>query len=157
MTVEALRSWVFGITLCAMAGTVIFVLVPRGSMEKSMRSVLSLFMIYVIASPLLKLKDLRIDTDSFEKSYSQSAEQYAEVIEKRMLDAADEAICKAILSSVPRLDNGSTQIVVKSALNGENSVYIESIKIYLNGSGIAASQVKSELSEKLGLTAEVFE
>lgn len=154
---EVLRSWVLGITLCAGVGTVLFVLVPRGSMERSMRSVLALFMIYAVAAPLLKLKTPRLDADRIEGSYSQSAAQYAEVVEKRMLDAADDAVRREILRAVPRLDNASTLIEVRSALNGENSVYIESVTVYLNGSGIAASQVKKELREKLGLTAEVIE
>ena len=53
---DAFKQWAVSLIICALGGALISLLSPRGSMEKTLRAVIGIFVVSAICTPLLKLK-----------------------------------------------------------------------------------------------------
>ncbi len=53
---EIFRQWAYSLLISGMAGTIVSLLAPRGNMEKVLRTVVGIFIVSVLCSPLTKLK-----------------------------------------------------------------------------------------------------
>lgn len=147
-----LREWLISITLCSLACSLVYILVPRGAMEKMMKTIISLFVIGVIAAPLAGV--LRgADNYSFSNE-GYTYEEYARQVNSLLVSSAENAVRQAVTDCMPAL--ADSEIEVTASYENENTLRVESISIKLNNDSLNPETVKNELSEKLQLTAEVI-
>ncbi len=149
---QYLREWLACLTLCSAACTLVYILVPSGAMEKTMKTVISLFIIAAIATPLTGIVKGSVNLDYSENDY---AYDYSQQVNDVFISTSEQAVKQKILDAVPELDNGVSEVDVRVTIDGENTVDVEYIHIRLNSEGLNAEKIKSEIYEKLQLTAEV--
>ena len=149
---EYLKEWLICITLCCIGCSLVYVLAPRGAMEKTMKTVISLFIIAAMFSPLTQLtKGTLIKRSAEEITY-----EYAEQVNSALLSASQEAVRLTVYECLPELDNGVSVIDVSTGIDGENTVCVESVTVRLNGASLDAGEIKDKIYEKLKVTAEVM-
>lgn len=151
MAVEQIRSWVFSLAVCAMAGAAVLALSPNGSLEKAVKTTVSVFLICSTALPLLSLKsDIDIEIPEFQFS-SENNNSIAEEISSQTAAGIKKNI-EDILSQ-----NGISQADadIKMKVSGDE-ISVESVTVKINQKySSRAEEIKKLIKDKLGIIADV--
>ena len=143
MAVEQIRSWVLSLAVCAMAGAAVLALSPNGSLEKAVKTTVSVFLICSTALPLFSLKsDIDIEIPEFQFS-SENNNSIAAGIKKNIED---------ILSQ-----NGisQTDADIKMKVSGDE-ISVESVTVKINQKYFSrVEEIKKLIKDKLGIIADV--
>ena len=151
MAVEQIRSWVLSLAVCAIAGAAVLALSPSGSLEKAIKTAVSVFLICSTALPLFSLKsDIDIEIPEFQFS-SENENSIAEKISSQTAASIKKNI-EDILSQ-----NGISQADadIKMNVSGEE-ISVESVTVNINQKySSRAEEIKKLIKDKLGIIADV--
>lgn len=153
-----LKQWAITVTLCALVGTIVYIITPEGNIKKSVKVVVSIFFIAALLSPFIKGDKIDINLNLNKKYSSESVtdSKLQDNINKQMLEAAKEstiAEIKSILYSYKIYDG---QIEADMDINDKNSIFIKSITIFIDDSENANIEaVKNAIKKEFNLNAEI--
>ncbi len=153
---EMLKSWAVCVTVSALAGTVISLIVPNGSAEKSMRAVIGIFIVSAVCIPLTKA-DFSFETVNgvaSESGYSETADELYAFAHRAVTDAAEATVSEAATES------GIEDYTLKAEIATEENgcIIIREIIIEIDGENNgSAAEFERIVSEKLGVQAVVRE
>lgn len=151
MAVEQIRSWVLSLAVCAMAGAAVLALSPNGSLEKAVKTTVSVFLICSTALPLFSLKsDIDIEIPEFQFS-SENSNSIAEEISSQTAAGIKKNI-EDILSQ-----NGisQTDADIKMKVSGDE-ISVESVTVKINQKySSRVEEIKKLIKDKLGIIADV--
>ena len=130
---DVIKSWVFSVSVAAVIATITQMLLPKGNMEKIVRTALSVFLLSAILSPVLLDVDLKLSTDeSFElkvDNYKKELEdQMSEMIEKEL----SKQIEKLISSRLSEMDVSPVSIGVLVTSDTTTSAEIVAVEVKLD-------------------------
>ena len=153
---EMLKSWAVCVTVSALAGTVISLIVPNGSAEKSMRTVIGIFIVSAVCLPLTKADFSFESANVFHSDgeYSETSDELCGFAQKSITDAAEASVNEAATES-----GIEDYTVVTDVTTDENGcIIIQEILIEIdcenNGS---MAEFERIVNEKLGIKAVVRE
>lgn len=140
---DAIRLWVTGLTSAAIIGAIVLVLLPGGGAEKTVKTMVSVFLILSIVLPFAKNADWKLGTDF---SVEESAAETENSIARQM----------------------SEQMKTKLTLSIENILKKEGIQVYSVGIDIKTDgdeisvekitvRIKKESSQSLGEAKQILE
>ena len=151
MAVEQICSWVLSLAVCAMAGAAVLALSPNGSLEKAVKTTVSVFLICSTALPLFSLKsDIDIEIPEFQFS-SENNNSIAEEISSQTAAGIKKNI-EDILSQ-----NGisQTDADIKMKVSGDE-ISVESVTVKINQKYFSrVEEIKKLIKDKLGIIADV--
>lgn len=151
MNVAFIRSWIQGVALAAVTGSIVTLLSPGGRMEKGVKTAVSLFMIIMFFVPFfngnINLSDLELTAESGaqggESSYAYSAK---EALETALIKKTSEILDKNGI----KYDDIFINIEVNET---ENTVDVKSITVVTHSSDL--SGVKSLIESETGVPAVI--
>ena len=151
---EIFRQWAVSLVISGIAGTVVSLLAPRGNTEKALRTVVRIFVVCVLCSPLTKL-----ETDAEFPDFS--FEEY-EAAQTDLLGKQLEETCRQAVGDVAREiaeELGITGYNVSADLytDDEMCIIIQNIHVVLPADYKAlASEFSKKMESRLGVpvTAE---
>ncbi len=154
---DDIKKWALCVTLCAFAGAVVYILAPKGVLEKPMRTVVSLFIIAAIFSPFLNGEGIDLNLlstiDSIDTQQKTDIEELIdEQVEKSVADVA-----KAEIEAVLKENNiKDGQISIITDISDDGSIIIKEAGVTV-GSKYKSIQndLSKDLKERLGLDIEV--
>lgn len=148
---DIIRSWVTGVTAAAVIGAIVLALTPDGAVEKSVKTVVSVFLISSMILPLVKADDLNLD---FEITESQMVTQNEEIVNL----VGEQFKEKLRLSITETLNKNGIQVSRMSIdinTNGDE-ISVEKIKIILKKESAGeVSRAKEILEKEFSLQAEI--
>lgn len=146
---EALHLWVTGLCSAAIICAVVTLLTPSGAMEKSVKSVVSVFLICMIILPFFKEKLTFSNNSSniLDESSSTAENMNNEV---RM---QTESYLKSTVEGVLNKNGISFREVVIDMEMTDNSISIKSVTVF--GVEKDVQNVKDILYKETGINAEV--
>lgn len=151
---DALRQWALCLIIGATAGTFVMAISPRGSMDKTVRAVVGIFVVAAICSPLAGLPKTDFTADAFadyeftqqseEEMYEYMLEAYRREVENRILSAADEQ------------GNEISEIFISADIDADNCIIIQDITVTLASEHSAdTAEFSAYLSQRLGVSVTV--
>lgn len=146
---EALHLWVTGLCSAAIICAVVTLLTPSGAMEKSVKSVVSVFLICMIILPFFKEK-LTFSTNSSNILDESSSTAESMNNEVRM---QTESYLKSTVEGVLNKNGISFREVVIDMEMTDNSISIKSVTVF--GVEKDVQNVKDILYKETGINAEV--
>ncbi len=130
---ELIKSWAFSICIAGVAITITQILIPKGSVNKTLEIVLRVFLLSIIVSPVLFSVDFKgITEGSFQnqiESYSQSLKLDMNSMIEEELSLQIEEMIKLQLAEI---DVTVKYMDVKVAALGKKEAEIESVYIQLD-------------------------
>lgn len=138
---DYIKAWAISLSLCSIASVIIYFLVPKGSFEKPMRTIISIFLLSVILSPLFKLKELNFNEIEFlnKDDFSLEVSNQAEEIAKKAEAEFSKILKNALISSLKEEDCKIEDMDIKTNKNYMEEIYVEDIIIFIK---------KEEVSKK---------
>lgn len=154
---ESVRSWALTVCLCSIGSALIYFLVPKGNLEKPMRTVISIFLLAVIISPLMKSEGLSLESFNFDAGdFSSEIEENAAAVNGAVI----ESFAKLVGQSVDECLDGNGyegyETEVKAASDEQGRIRVESITLYFeNVEGIDQDALGELVYKETGLYPEV--
>lgn len=93
---DVLKQWTLCIIVAAAAGTFACAVSPRGSVEKTVRTVAGIFVIFSVCAPLSQLADAEFAEYAFAASYDANGSDTA--LKEQMLESCKKAAEESLAS-----------------------------------------------------------
>ncbi|MCD7774629.1 MAG: stage III sporulation protein AF [Clostridiales bacterium] len=155
---EVLRKW--GIMLCtaSVASAVICFIVPKGKMERAVKTVLSLFMLTVIVWPLSYLDGGNIfDIDTSFEIEEYDEEKYYDEIKEYAVRVGEENVKNSLDEILKELCSYAYSIEVQMYINDEDNPELSEISIELSSEDSALQGIiREKVSSETGIIPEII-
>ncbi len=146
---ETFRQWAFSLIISGIAGTLVSLLSPRGNTEKALRTVIGIFIVSSLCSPLVQLKS---DADFPDFSFEEAEAVQSDSLSKQMEETCRKTISFAAKEVASQL--GVPQYSVNAELYTDENfcIIIQEICVILpkEYKGIA-DEFSEMLERKLGV------
>jgi hypothetical protein len=154
---QTLRDWALTVALSALAGGIVWLLTPRGSVQKAVRTVVAVFLLCAFLSPVFTHAGKPLDW-----VLPQAVDEvptilgFDETISKQMQAAVEAELCRRIeqVLEAHGLDLGKTKIIVLTHILSDGSIEIVTAKAAVPV-GTDITELKAELKAQTELDVEV--
>jgi len=154
---EALRTWALTVALAALAGGIVRLLTPKGSVEKAVRTVVAVFLLSAFLSPMLSRGGVNLDW-ILPAEFDQAPTLHAFELEiARQVQEAVEAELRSRIERVLAARNLDGQILIRTDILSGGSIEIVTAQVILppgsDANGLAAA-LKAEIELDVEIVKE---
>lgn len=142
---ETVKQWAMGITVSAVIGTVILVVTPKGSTEKTVRTAVALFLLCAITTPFMT----GVDFSGIFSGIKKPEPIVTDKIESQIAEQTEIAVKEKIDEIL--LENGinSAEINIDISMNKDKELTVDMVEIFAdknfsNSFENAQKKIKSE-------------
>jgi len=153
---ETLRTWALSVAMAAMAGGLVWLLAPKGSVQKALRALISVFLLCAFLSPFFAHGGISLDwilPDIQDVPLSPALE---DMVSRQLKTAVEEEIAKRI-QAVLASRNISGQITLDTSIWPDGSIEIVTAEVQVppgaDTRGLAAA-IKTETELDVKITTE---
>lgn len=151
---DSLKQWALCLIIGAAAGTLVMVLSPRGSMDKTVRAVVGIFIVAVISVPFADM--LKSDYAAEAMAVYDYADD-GEDMRKYMLDSFCESVKKELEKTASDIGVPLGEIYIEAEIDADNCIIIHKISVETDpGFSGKATELSAALSEKTGVHVTVI-
>ncbi len=151
--IEGIKSWAFSVCAAAVCGAVMNMLLPEGSEKRIFKTVLCLFMLCSILSPILSMDFSALSTET---DFKENRAQTEGITEELLAFSANEAENTIINDTAAALaEKGITadNISVEVNILPDGSINISRFVITVSGGN--PEEIKSIAEKRTGLLPEI--
>lgn len=141
---DVLRQWAVCLIIAAAAGTFAMAISPRGSMDKTVRAVVGIFVVAAICSPLTELKNFDFSVEAMADYEYESAN--TEELYEQMIAACRNAVEAQVKNHASGI--GAEVITVEAEISVDDTGCIIIHKITVEIADLS-EKFKADLKEKL--------
>ena len=151
---ETFKEWAICLVVAGFAGTLVSLLSPSGTMEKTLRAVIGIFLVSSVVSPLARLaKEEKLIPAFVSETVTESAD--GELF-SQMLEAYENTVRAVALETAKEHGIKSLGVDTDMYIDENDCIIIRKICINIPKENIGNSQLFSaELEEKLGVSVTV--
>lgn len=153
---DTIRQWMLCLLVSAIVGTMVFLLSPKGAVQKALRTVIALFVLLSIFLPFAQLDLNSVSLEMQEEPGSRQAQQLEGAVYEQ-IHASTTALVEQLTQEV--LDARGVQwgqIVVNTDIREDNSILMAQVEVQLLQPNTEIAQIlKTELEEETGMPVEV--
>lgn len=151
---DVLRQWAVSLIIAAAAGTFAMIVSPRGSMDKTIRAVVGIFVVAVICSPLTEIKENGFSVEAFAE-YDLETDNIA-ALREQLVSACRNAVETQINREAQELEIAVESVEADLSVDAENCIIIHNITVNIADGFKEKAELLSEiLQEKLGVPVQV--
>ena len=148
-----LRTWALSVAMAALAGGVVWLLAPKGSVQKAVRTVVAVFLLCAFLSPFLTRGGVSLDWIMPELLGVPAAPALEETVARQLKTAVEEELRRQILSVLE--ERGvSGEISLDTSIWPDGSIEIVTAKVVLPP-GTGTRGLAAEIKARAGLDVEV--
>lgn len=154
---DVLKEWALCLIAAAAAGTLATVIVPRGSMDKTVRAVVGIFVVAVICLPLAEMKESDFFVEAFANSDGTSLDNaYIEELNSQIINICRETVERQIKETATEQDVNVVSVEADISVDAENCIIIHKINVCVDKKNLLNTDLLSQkFSEKLGVPVDV--
>ena len=147
------RQWAVSLIISAAAVTVVIILTPRGSTDKTVKAVASIFVISVIFTPLTHTE---IDFPTLEAAADYGDEIYSDLNDS-MLEACRNAVENALTRKAAEMRSVLEDICINVNIDADGCIIIHGISVTVSScDGCDLQELSSALGEAAGVPVTVL-
>ena len=152
---DMLKQWLISLIFAALAGTLISVVSPKGSSEKTLKTVVGIFIISAICAPLTELEPMDFSLPAFaQNSFVQGEEDMNDYLTMVL----ETEVCNRLSECAERLNMKIDGVVIEAELDENRCIIIHNILIKIQDCEYESAQkAAGALSEELGMPVTLTE
>lgn len=152
---DMLKQWLISLIFAALAGTLISVVSPKGSTEKTLKTVVGIFIIAAICSPLTEIEAADFSLPVFANN---SLVQSEEDMNDYITQALEAEVCTRLSECAEKLNIEIDDVVIKVERDDDGCIIIHDVLIKIRNFEYQSAQKAAEaLSEELGMPVTLIE
>lgn len=155
---SAVRAWVTVICISAVACTMIELMSPSGKMEKMVKFVLGVFMMYALIVPLKgATTKFSLNLKSPQYGLSSNTREFGEKVSEQAKKVAEDNIRRQVEKLLENKGISAKKIAIFMDTKEDNCISIIKIRVYLESRDKnKTSQVGQLIEEKLKIQTDVL-
>ena len=151
---EALKQWAVCLIICGIGGSVISLLSPRGSMEKTLRAVIGIFVVSAVCMPLANLKKGEKILPAF--LFEESAFAFSESLEEQMLGVCQNTVGVVVKETAEEMHITDYTVKVDADVDELYCIIMHDIHIVIpDKNADSAAGFAAVLQERIGVPVSV--
>lgn len=151
---DELSQWALCLIIGAAAGTFVMAVSPRGSMDKTVRAVVGMFVVAAICSPLAELLKADFAADAF--AVFENEMQNEDDMRDYLLEAYRTELEKRIVTAARERGTEIEEIFISAYIDADDCIIIQEITVAVASEHSAQSgELSRFLSERLGVNVTV--
>lgn len=153
---ETVKIWAYSLCIYIVACEIVSLLLPQNNNGRLVKYIMSVLIVLILCRPIrerFEAPELQIDSEVVISNNSSEfnsiiTEQYLNTIKSLTYESVEE------FTEIPK--EKIKDIVIETSRNDDNSINVEGVVIYLNGSiQINIAEVSQTLSKIMGIKVEV--
>lgn len=156
---DGLQQWAFSICASVLIAGVFSILAPKGSMEKLLRLVVSVFLIMALFSPFIKSGKLTLPSFSEQDAAGQyeDAKDLEQAINEQMAKQMEASIKGQITACLKKNGADGAKVRVSMDIDSDGRIKMNEIMILISDSDRAKRQeIRQAVKNELGLNVTVL-
>lgn len=151
---DTFRQWILCVIIAAASGTFACAVSPKGSTDKTLRTVVGIFVVASICAPLSQIDFEKISVPVYAESYDTEISDIG--LNKFMLPACEAAVKSEISAAATEYGFVVERVVFDAYADKNNCIIIQNIQIDIqNGNSGRVSDFSTALAERLGVPVTV--
>lgn len=147
---DVFRQWALCLIIAAAAGTFVCAVSPRGTAEKTVRTVAGIFVVATVCAPLTQLEKTDFDIPVFADSYLVS--DSGEYLKEHMVDSIKKSVEKQLAEIADKHSVTVSDVNVNAYLDEYDSIIIQEIQLRISPeTPDSVLQFQSEAQKALGI------
>lgn len=151
--IEGIKSWAFSVCAAAICGAVMNMLLPEGSEKRIFKTVLCLFMLCSILSPILSMDFSALSTEADFKENRAQTEGITEELLAFSANEAENTIIDDTVAALAEKGIAADNISVEVNILPDGSINISRFVITVSGGN--PEEIKSIAEKRTGLLPEI--
>ncbi len=151
--IEGIKSWAFSVCAAAICGAVMNMLLPEGSEKRIFKTVLCLFMLCSILSPILSMDFSALSTETDFKENRAQTEGITEELLAFSANEAENTIINDTAAALAEKGIAADNISVEVNILPDGSINISRFVITVSGDN--PEEIKSIAEKRIGLLPEI--
>ena len=155
---ESIKEALAALAVSCAVGGIVWLTVPSGNMEKTVRTVVGLFICCVAITPFLNAESVDIYKDFADISFEESAvnEELYELVKLQYERAVNEEVSAVVNDALSGLGVQAEKIGVEADVKENGCINISSICIFVDDEfRYSVESVKNTVEQKTGIPVEV--
>ncbi len=129
---------------------------PRGSMDKTIRAVVGIFVIAAVCSPLSEIKNAEFSVAALSDSESGYENSNTSVLREQFTDMCSDAVESCVNETAARLEIIVDSIEAEISVDSDNCIIIHSVLVKVTGcSDEKSEELLKDLQDELGVPVTV--
>lgn len=155
---DFLKSSALCLIAVAAAGTLAGVIVPRGSVSKTMRAVTGIFVVAVICSPIAEILNSDIIQEAFAYDSEISSDMsYTEDMREKMLEVFKSTVNSSVKEIASEIKAEVVSVNAELFFDDDNCINMQKIVVTVrNCQRYETEYLSGKISENLGVPAEII-
>ena len=146
---DTVRQWALTVAVSAAAGGIVYMLSPKGSLGRSVRTAVSLFMLIAMLSPFVG----QIDFSSFPALPSEQTET------ADLTDAVTDEMKTAVEAEIRQIlrQNGikAETVSINISIDGDNTMTVDKIEITADGASENIRNAEKMIKSEIGADVKI--
>ncbi|MCL1952869.1 MAG: hypothetical protein FWF60_08590 [Oscillospiraceae bacterium] len=125
---EQLRTWALSVAMAALAGGVVWLLAPKGSVQKALRTLIAVFLLCAFLTPFFTRADINLDWILPDTRRSPETPALEDTVARQLKTAVEEEIAKRI-NAVLSGRGAAGQISLDTSILPDGSIEIVTARV----------------------------
>lgn len=154
---EALRSWALTVAMAALAGGIVRLLAPKGSVERAVRTVVAVFLLCAFLSPLWNRSGSTLDWILPDEEQTPTLAALDDAVAEQMRTAVEAELQREISETLllRGVSEGTAQILLETDILSDGSINIVTARAVLP-SGTDITGLAAALKSQTGVDVEII-
>lgn len=149
---DALKQWIISLVFSAAAGTLISVISPKGSNDKTVKTVVGIFIIAAVCVPLSEIEASDFSVPAFVRDEiiaDNSMNDFTvEMLENELFNKASEVASE--------FGCGIKDVEIQAEYDNENCIIIHEMTVYfINSENEKVTEIAAKIENELGVPVTV--
>jgi hypothetical protein len=153
-TMEQLRTWALSVAMAALAGGVVWLLAPKGSVQKALRTLIAVFLLCAFLSPFFTRGGIRLDWILPERQDTPVTPALEDTVARQLKTAVEEEI-GGRMQAVLDTRGVAGQIILDTSIWPDGSIEIVTARV-LVPPGTDTRGLAAALGAQAGLEVEIL-
>lgn len=149
---EGLKRWLISLIFSSAAGALITVVSPKGSNDKTLKTVVGIFIISAIFLPLTQMNTSDFSLPAFENGFEIERENGEDFV----IEMMEEELYKTVSETAEEFGCGISGVEINAEYDEDNCIIIQEITVYYThreAENISAAAAETE--KRLGVPVRV--
>ncbi len=154
---EVIRDWALSLCLAALAGMMVHILTPAGNMDRIVKTVVAVFMLCALFSPLLLQKNIELKLpENTDVSQNETYLQLEETLRSEMEEQVKRQITELVKAELEKSGIHEAKIRINMDTNEDNRISINSVTLVLPPEQEdKVDTLRKSINDNLGLDANI--
>lgn len=151
---ESVKTWAFSVCCASIAGGIMDILLPEGSLQKTYKTVFCVFVLCVILAPLSEIGSFDIDVFKNELEDIENEEYSENAFNENSEKYIEDEIVNSVKEVLKEEGVNAEDIFVKVNILNDGSINIIKFTLTFNEMG-NADLLEEKIYEKIGVRPEI--